>query len=317
MKVLHSIEELREIEGPTHLAIGVFDGVHLGHQAVLRQAVEAARASGGSSIVLTFHPHPVRVLRPNNAPRLLTSTQHKQQFAEQLGIDAFLIQEFSLAFARTEPEDFIRRLVQSSNQLMTICVGEGWSFGANRSGKVSLVRALAESCHFHLQDIAPLAIDGQIVSSTRIREAVEQGDFSLAERLLGRPFTILGTVVEGNHLGQKLGYPTANLRAHNEQFPPDGVYAVMASHRGTEYGGVANVGVRPTIQERGGERLLEVHLFGFNLEIYGDDVEVRFLQYLRSEKKFENLSDLQTQIMKDAESARVICGSMRLAAPQA
>jgi riboflavin kinase/FMN adenylyltransferase len=127
----------------------------------------------------------------------------------------------------------------------------------------------------------------------------------------------LGTVVEGNHLGQKLGYPTANLRAHNEQFPPDGVYAVMASHRGTEYGGVANVGVRPTIQERGGERLLEVHLFGFNLEIYGDDVEVRFLQYLRSEKKFENLSDLQTQIMKDAESARVICGSMRLAAPQA
>jgi riboflavin kinase / FMN adenylyltransferase len=314
MKVLHSIEELRNIEGPTHLAIGVFDGVHLGHQAVIQQAVEAARKSGGSSVVLTFHPHPVRVLRPNDAPRLLTATQHKQQLIERLGIDAFLIQEFSLAFARTKPEEFIHRLVQSSNQLKTICVGEGWSFGANRSGGVSLVRTLADSYHFQLQDIVPLAVDGQIVSSTRIREAVEQGDFPLAERLLGRPFTILGTVVEGNHLGRKLGYPTANLRAHNEQFPPNGVYAVTALHRGIEYGGVANIGIRPTIQERGGERLLEVHLFVLNREIYGDDVEVRFLKYLRPEKKFDNLSDLQAQIMKDAESASVICRSMPLAA---
>jgi riboflavin kinase / FMN adenylyltransferase len=314
MKVLHSIEELRNIEGPTHLAIGVFDGVHLGHQAVIQQAVEAARKSGGSSVVLTFHPHPVRVLRPNDAPRLLTATQHKQQLIERLGIDAFLIQEFSLAFARTKPEEFIHRLVQSSNQLKTICVGEGWSFGANRSGGVSLVRTLADSYHFQLQDIVPLAVDGQIVSSTRIREAVEQGDFPLAERLLGRPFTILGTVVEGNHLGRKLGYPTANLRAHNEQFPPNGVYAVTALHRGIEYGGVANIGIRPTIQKRGGERLLEVHLFVLNREIYGDDVEVRFLKYLRPEKKFDNLSDLQAQIMKDAESASVICRSMPLAA---
>jgi riboflavin kinase / FMN adenylyltransferase len=304
MKVLHSIEELREIEGPTHLAIGVFDGVHLGHQAVIRQAVEAARTSGGSSVVLTFHPHPVRVLRPKDAPRLLTSTQHKQQFIERLGVDAFLIQEFSLAFARTKPEDFIRRLVQSSNQLMTICVGEGWSFGANRTGKVSLVRTLAESCHFHLQDIVPLSVDGQVVSSTRVREAVEQGDFSLAERLLGRPFTILGAVVEGDHLGRKLGYPTANLKAHNEQFPPDGVYAVTAIHRGIEYGGVANIGFRPTVQERRGQRLLEVYLFDFNQEIYGDDMEVRFLQYIRPERKFANLSELQAQIKKDAEIAR-------------
>ncbi|HZC34533.1 MAG TPA: bifunctional riboflavin kinase/FAD synthetase [Chthoniobacterales bacterium] len=307
MKVLHSIEELQNIEGPTHLAIGVFDGVHLGHQAVIRQAVEAARKSGGRSVVLTFHPHPVRVLRPNDAPRLLTSTQHKQQLIERLGIDAFLIQEFSLAFSRTRPEEFIYRLVQSSNELKTICVGEGWSFGANRSGGVSLVRTLAESYHFHLQDIVPLAIDGQIVSSTRIREAVEQGDFALAERLLGRPFTILGTVVEGNHLGRKLGYPTANLRAHNEQFPPNGVYAVTALNRGNEYGGVANIGVRPTIQAQGGERLLEVYLFEFDREIYGDDVEVRFLKYLRPEQKFSSLADLQAQIVRDAESARAIC----------
>jgi riboflavin kinase/FMN adenylyltransferase len=310
MKVLHSIEELRRIEGPTHLAIGVFDGVHLGHQAVIRQAVEATQRLGGSSVVLTFHPHPVRVLRPNDAPRLLTSTQHKQQFIERLGIDAFLIQEFSLAFAKTEPDEFIRRLVQGSNQLKTICVGEGWSFGANRSGKVSLLRALAESYQFQLQDIAPFAIDGQIVSSTRVREAVEQGDFTLAERLLGRPFTILGTVVEGNHLGRELGFPTANLQAHNEQFPPNGVYAVTALHRGTEYGAVANIGFRPTIQERGGERLLEVYLFDFDREIYGEDVEVRFLQYLRPEKKFSSLSDLQAQIKKDAESARAICQSV-------
>jgi riboflavin kinase/FMN adenylyltransferase len=309
MKVHHSIEELRTIGGPTHMAIGVFDGVHLGHQAVIQQAVESARHLGGSSVVLTFHPHPVRVLRPNDAPRLLTSTQHKEQFIQELGVDAFLIQEFSLGFARTAPEEFIRQLVQSANQLKTICVGEGWSFGANRSGKVSLLRALADSYQFQLRDIAPLAVDGQIVSSTRIREAVEQGDFLLAERLLGRPFTILGTVVEGNHLGRKLGYPTANLQAHNEQFPPNGVYAVTALHRGTKHGAVANIGFRPTIQEHGGERLLEVYLFDFDREIYGEDVEVRFLKFLRPEKKFSSLPDLQAQITKDAETARRICQS--------
>ena len=307
MKVLHSIEELRRIEGPAHLAIGVFDGVHLGHQAVIRPAVEAARTSGGSSVVLTFHPHPVRVLRPHDAPRLLTSTQHKQQFVERLGVDAFLIQEFSLAFSKTAPEEFVRQLVESSNQLKTICVGEDWSFGANRSGKVSLLRTLAELHHFGLQDVAPFAVDGQVVSSTRVREAVEKGDFFQAERLLGRPFTILGTVVEGNHLGRKLGYPTANLQAHNEQFPPNGVYAVTALYRAIEHGAVANIGFRPTIQERDGERLLEVHLFDLDREIYGEDVEVRFLKYLRPEQKFPTLSDLQAQIMKDAESARAIC----------
>jgi riboflavin kinase/FMN adenylyltransferase len=241
---------------------------------------------------------------------LLTSTHHKQQLVERLGVDAFLIQEFSLAFARTEPAEFVQRLVQSSNQLKTICVGEGWSFGANRSGKVSLLRVLAETYKFQLQDIPPFAVDGQIVSSTRIREAVEQGDFSLAERLLGRPFTVLGTVVEGNHLGRKLGYPTANLRAHNEQFPPNGVYAVTALYRGAEHGAVANIGFRPTIQEGGGERLLEVYLFDFDRQIYGEDVELRFLKYLRPEKKFSNLSELQAQITKDAESARAICQSV-------
>jgi riboflavin kinase / FMN adenylyltransferase len=304
MKVLHSIAQLREIEGPIHLAIGVFDGVHLGHQAVIRESVEAAKKYGGHSVVLTFHPHPVKVLRPNDAPRLLTSTQHKQQFIERLGVNAFLIQEFSAAFARTKPDDFIAQLVHSADRLKTICVGEDWSFGANRSGSVSLLRSLAASYQFRLLDIVPLAVEGQIVSSTRIREAVERGDLALAERLLGRPFTILGTVVEGDRLGRKLGYPTANLRAHNEQFPPNGVYAVAALHQGAEYGAVANIGFRPTVREGARERLLEVFLFDFGQDIYGEDVEVRFLKYLRPEQKFSSISDLQTQIAKDAEAAR-------------
>jgi riboflavin kinase/FMN adenylyltransferase len=315
MKVLHSIEELRQIEGPTHLAIGVFDGVHLGHQAVIREAVDAARKYGGQSVVLTFHPHPVKVLRPNDAPRLLTSTQHKQQFVERLGIDAFLIQEFSIAFAQTKPEDFIGKLVHSANRLKTICVGEDWSFGANRTGKVSLLRSLAETYRFQLLDIVPLAVDGQVVSSTRVREAVEHGELDLAERLLGRPYTILGTVVEGDRLGRKLGYPTANLRAHNEQFPPNGVYAVTARYKGTEYGAVANIGFRPTVHQNRQERLLEVYLFGFDQEIYGEDIEVRFLSYLRPEMKFASLSELQTQIAKDAESARTLFKSTSLAKP--
>jgi riboflavin kinase/FMN adenylyltransferase len=306
MMLLHSVEQLSSVEGPIHLAIGVFDGVHLGHQSVINRATAAAAKAGGTSVVLTFHPHPVRVLRPEKAPRLLTSTQHKTLLIEKLGVGALLIQEFSLAFSRTPPRDFILQLLHYAKELRTICVGEGWSFGANRSGSVSLLRELAASEGFDLDTVEAVVIEGEAVSSTRVREAVEKGELDQAAKFLGRPFTVLGTVTKGNLLGRQLGFPTANLRTHNEQFPPNGVYAVKAWHEAKEYGGVVNIGVRPTLEQTKGERILEIHLFDFDRDIYGDEVEVSFLEYLRPEKKFESLTQLREQIGRDASIARGI-----------
>ena len=304
MKLLHAIEELTAVPGPIHLAIGVFDGIHLGHQAVIATATDRAKTIGGASVVLTFHPHPSQVLRPDRVSRLLTSTQHNIHLMKRLGVDALLIQLFDLEFSHTTPDEFVARLVRNSDRLRTICVGEGWMFGANRSGNIQLLDALSKQYGFELRTIPPVEIDGAIVSSTRIREAVERGDFTIAERLLGRPFTILGTVDSGQQLGRQLGFPTANLRAHNEQFPPNGVYAVVAWHADRQFGGVVNIGVRPTIQSATGERLLELHLFDFDQEIYGEEVEVQFLRFLRPEQKFSDIEELRRQIAKDVSLAR-------------
>jgi riboflavin kinase / FMN adenylyltransferase len=311
MKILASIKELRDLTGPTHLAIGVFDGIHLGHQAVIQCALESARRESGKAIVVTFHPHPVRLLRPEKAPRLLTSTQHKIRLVERFGADAMLILNFTKEFAATPPTLFVEQLATFSNCLKTICVGEEWSFGANRAGSVDLLKELAGRFSYRLGSISPVVHENRVVSSTWIRAAVESGDLRTAAQLLGRPFTILGTVAPGKQLGRQLGFPTANLKAHNEQFPPNGVYAARAWVHGATFGGVVNIGVRPTIENEAGERLLELHLFGFNEEIYGRDVEVEFLSYLRPEKKFSGIAELRTQIEQDAAEARRIYESGR------
>ncbi len=306
MKILHTIDELKSVAGPTHLAIGVFDGLHLGHQAVIARALESSRTTGGTAVVVTFHPHPVRVLRPEKAPRLLTSTLHKVKLIELLGVDTVLILEFTATFSKTAPDLFIEMLANSSNRLSQICVGQEWTFGANRAGSVRLLEDLAPKLGFQLGSVPPVSVDGQVVSSTLIRSAVECGDLESAAKFLGRPFTILGTVTEGRQLGRRLGFPTANLRAHNEQFPPNGVYAAKAWFQENVYGGVVNIGVRPTIEKEVGERILELHLFAFDQEIYGEDIEVAFLDYLRPEKKFSGIEELQSQIQHDVAKARLV-----------
>lgn len=306
MKILRAIAELESLPGPTHLAIGVFDGLHIGHQAVIRRALDSSRQLGGSAVVVTFDPHPVRVLRPEKAPRLLTSTQHKLKLIERLGVDAVLLLEFTLEFSKTPPEIFVEALARSSNHLSQVCVGEEWTFGANRSGSTKLLEQMAPKLKFQVQTVPPVLAGNRVVSSTLIRSAVECGDLGSVAKYMGRDFTILGTVTEGRQLGRRLGFPTANLRAHNELFPPNGVYAAKAWFKGIEYGGVVNIGVRPTIENESGERLLELHLFDFDLQIYGEDVEVAFIEYLRPEQKFAGVDELKAQIRTDAEKAREI-----------
>jgi riboflavin kinase/FMN adenylyltransferase len=307
--VLGEIGELREVPGPLYLAIGVFDGVHLGHQAVIRRALDAARRDGGSAVAVTFDPHPVRVLRPEQAPRLLTSTAHKLRLIRDIGVKHQLVIHFDRAFAATPPEDFIRALVSASRPLREVCVGFEWSFGKGRAGNLALLEKLGDELGFTEVGVPAVEIDGEIVSSTLIRGAVESGDLARAARMLGREFTVRGAVIEGDQVGRKLGFPTANLSAHNEQFPPNGVYAVEARHGDRALPGVANIGVRPTMKNASGERLLEVHLFDFDAEIYGEDLEITFRKFLRPEQRFANLEELRAQIARDAEAARgVWCG---------
>lgn len=304
MQVLRSIAELSQLSGPLFTAIGVFDGVHLGHQAVISTSARHAQEAGGTPVVITFDPHPAKVLRPENAPHLLTATQHKIALIRDLGVSHLLVVHFDRAFADTPPEAFVRQLVQHARPLREICVGHEWSFGKNRAGNLGLLQELGAELHFNVVGIKPVKVNGAVVSSTAIRAAVEEGQFEKAAEMLGREYTILGTVKEGAQLGRKLGFPTANLSAHSEQFPPNGVYVAEAKLEGSVFRGVANLGYRPTVAAEKPSRLLELHLFELNKDIYGEDVEVRFLRYLRPEKKFASLDELTAQIGRDVEEAK-------------
>jgi len=304
MEILRSIPELERLRGPLFLAIGVFDGVHRGHQAVISTSAEHARAASGTPVVVTFDPHPEKVLRPESAPHLLSATQHKIALIRALGVEHLLIINFDKQFAATEPEDFVQQLVTHSKPLREICVGHEWSFGKKRRGNLDLLKKLGANMNFDVVGILPVKINGAVVSSTAIRQAIEKGDLTKAAEMLGHEYTILGTVTRGDNLGKKIGFPTANLSAHSEQFPPNGVYAAEARIDGELYRGVINLGIRPTVSSGKSERVLEIHLFDFNRDIYGRDVEVRFLKFLRPEKKFENLDALVHQIRQDVEQAR-------------
>ena len=305
MQILRSISELKELPGPLFLAIGAFDGVHLGHQAVISTSARHAKDAGGTPVVVTFDPHPAKVLRPNDAPHLLTATQHKIALIRDLGVAHLLVLQFDRQFAATPPEEFVRQLVTNSHPLREICVGHEWSFGRGRAGNLALLKELGAAADFNVVGVPAVMLNGEVVSSTAIRRAVAEGDLTKATQMLGREYTILGTVKAGGKLGRKLGFPTANLSAHSEQFPPNGVYMAEARLAGALYRGVANLGYRPTVSTGNPERLLELHLFDLNRDIYGEEVEVRFLRYLRPEQKFENVDALAAQIARDVAEARL------------
>ncbi len=304
MEILRSIPELARLRGPIFLAIGVFDGVHLGHQAVIRTSASHAQETGGTPVVVTFDPHPAKVLRPDKATHLLTATQHKIALIRDLGVAHLLVLKFDRDFAATPPEEFVQQLVRHAKPLREICVGHEWSFGKGRAGNLALLEKIGAECEFNVVGIKPVTVNGTVVSSTAIRHAIEHGDFAAAAAMLGREYTILGTVKAGARLGRKLGFPTANLSAHSEQFPPNGVYVAEARLNGATFRGVANLGHRPTVDGGNPERLLELHLFDLNREIYGEDLEVRFVRFLRPEKKFENLAALSEQIALDVKEAQ-------------
>jgi len=308
VKIIRTAGELgkgnRPAAGGICLAIGVFDGVHLGHQQIIRQTVADARQHDGLAVVLTFDHHPNAVISPDHVPPLIYSQAQKNRAIESLGVHALLVLRFDRPFSEQTGETFIRSVARDFGRVQSICVGADFVFGHRRSGNVALLKKLGEELNFRVHGIAAVSLDGQIVSSTRIRDAIGAGDFDSASQMLGRAYALAAKVVEGDKLGQKLGFPTANLDAAGFVLPPNGVYTAQGTVRGRTYRAVLNIGVRPTVERSTLQPRVEAHLLNFTGEIYGEEMEVTFLAKLRDERKFASLEELKSQITRDITEAR-------------
>lgn len=304
MNVLTTAAELRASPRKVCVAIGVFDGAHLGHQQVIRQTLADARQQEGVPVVITFDRHPNAVVAPDRVPPMLYSLPQKLRAIESLGIANTLLLHFDRAFSQQTGEQFIRALARDFGQLHSVCVGADFSFGHKRSGNVALLKQLGAELNFTVHGLAAVALDAETVSSTRIREAVRTGDLAAASQMLGREYAIAGLVIRGDQLGRKLGFPTANLDVTGLVLPPNGVYAVHARVAGREHRGALNLGFRPTLASPTPRLQCEVHLLDFAEEIYGAELELTFAAKLRDEQKFPDVEALKSQIGRDLAAAR-------------
>jgi riboflavin kinase/FMN adenylyltransferase len=293
------------------LTIGNFDGLHVGHRAIMKTVLSRARDLGGEAVVYTFDPHPRKVLWPESAPRLLTTLEQKLELLEEIGIDVAIVEPFDSAFAAIPPEDFIREYIHRRVRPLEVYVGYDFHFGRDREGSMRLLTETGPRLGFSVMIIPEVTIDGRDVNSSRIRELLAEGDVSEAERLLGRPFRTRGQVVEGMKRGRALGFPTANLAPENEVLPQAGVYAGWLRFldegdpmAGVEVPAVTNVGVRPTFQDDNARCIAEAHLIDFSGEIYGRWVDLSFERQLRRERAFSGADALKQQIQLDVVEAR-------------
>jgi riboflavin kinase / FMN adenylyltransferase len=305
--VFHRLEEAAQLlpRRPLHLAIGMFDGVHLGHRAVVETAVQSAQRDGGVAVALTFDPHPSRLLRPDDPVRLLQSPELRARHLRAAGVAAVVIQPFTRAFSQLEAEGFLPFIRERLPQLGTVYVGENWRFGRGRRGDVTLLNEEARRLGLAVVSAPRINHNGEPISSTRIRTCVENGDIQLANTLLGYTYTTAGVVTAGKRLGRSLGFPTLNLPWTPECRPRMGVYVVRVGRPGEriERPAVANYGLRPTVDEAVAPRL-EVHLLAECPYDEGDRLEVEWEDFLRPEQRFGGLEALRTQIARDVEMAR-------------
>jgi len=289
---------------PTVLTIGNFDGVHIGHQAVLGALCRQAQALSTQSCVMTFEPHPREFFMPQQAPARLTSLREKLELFEAAGIQIVHVCHFDAAFAAVSAQAFIRDILHQSLDACAVLVGEDFCFGAKRGGTLETLRAGGEQFGFDVLPVPKIMLGDERVSSTAIREALAVGDLQRAKALLGRDYSISGLVVHGDKLGRELGYPTANVQMHHDKPPLTGIYAVkLRLSQSGDLPGVASLGVRPTVKADG-KPTLEVHLFDFDGELYGQHVQVHFLQKIREEQKFADIEALKRQITLDEQAAR-------------
>ncbi|MFT4551747.1 MAG: riboflavin kinase/FMN adenylyltransferase [Chlamydiales bacterium] len=290
-----------EAKGPV-VTIGNFDGVHLGHQSIMKRARYLADSINGNLTIITFENHPSQVLRSDRSVELLCSVEHKLSLLEKHGADVTVLIAFDKAFSEQDPETFLKQL-RDSIPFTHLILGSDARFGKGREGTPSRVRELAEKLGFFVEYLEKEICGDTPLSSTSIRECIREGNFLEAEKKLGRRYTILSKVVHGDGRGKKLGFPTANINVSGLCLPPFGVYSVDLLHDGELIPGVANLGYAPTVREDSSP-VLEVHLFDCNKDLYNCEVEVLFKSYIRPEQKFQNLEDLRTQISQDITTAK-------------
>lgn len=308
VEAIHSFKQQLPADRPLYVAIGVFDGVHLGHQTLLEKTVADARARDAVSFALTFDPHPLQIVAGGRfAPRLLTSMEDRLYLLRRTGIDHVLVVPFTPWLAQLEPECFVADILAATLGVARIYVGFSFTFGRGGRGTPELLRELGQRWGIEVVEFPPVRLGDTVVSSTQIREALQKGDVASASTCLGRPFLYQETVVHGDARGRTLGFPTANLPDNGSlALPADGVYAVAVGlESGELLGGVANLGRRPTITEHG-DRLLEVHLLDFKGDLYGQSLRVAFLDFIRSEQRFTGLDELKQTIARDAREALAI-----------
>jgi riboflavin kinase/FMN adenylyltransferase len=303
MQILRSVPDAAS--SPVALTIGNFDGVHRGHQAMLAKLRAAARARGLPACVMTFEPHPREFFAPDQAPVRLTTMRDKLELLAAEGVDRAWVLRFNFALAQVTAQEFIARILARGLGVRWLQVGDDFRFGARRAGDLAMLRAQAAAFGYEVEGMATVESGGARVSSTAVREALAAGALEQAAQLLGRPFSIAGRVVAGDRLGRQLGFPTANVRITQPQPPFTGIFAVeLLRASGARLLGVASLGVRPTVKAQGAAPVLEVYIFDFNEDIYGERVRVEFLHKFRDEAKYVDLDTLKQQIARDVADTR-------------
>jgi riboflavin kinase/FMN adenylyltransferase len=314
MRIFEGLTDLSHIKNAV-VTIGTFDGVHLGHQEILKTLIAEAEKCEGESVLLTFYPHPRMVLFPENGDLQLLQTQtEKLAKLASIGLQNVVIYPFSKEFADLSAERFVEEILIKGLQAKMVIIGYDHQFGHNREGNLAFLKQYAEKGFFDLREIPAEQIDEANISSSKIRKAILGGEISTANSFLGSPFELSGTIVKGLQNGRNIGFPTANIRIDDQQkiIPATGVYAVEMDVAGTTCRGMMNVGWRPTIEEEKLDRKIEVHLFDFQKEIYDEACQIRILQFVRAEHKFPNLEALKVQIQRDEETVRTYFSTAQL-----
>jgi riboflavin kinase/FMN adenylyltransferase len=301
MKIFHGTDNAGIARG-TVLTLGVFDGLHLGHQRIMQTVVESANATGAVPTVITFDPHPRAVLHPENAPPLLQTLDQRLANFEVLGIKQTIVIRFDKEFAGIDAETFLRDIVHERLQAREVFLGKGFFFGRNRGGNIELLREMSKRLGFFADEVPEVRLRGARISSSKIRQLLADGKVNLARRMLGRPYGVEGQIIHGLQRGRTIGFPTANLHPHNRVIPRFGVYATATLIDGRWRRSITNVGVRPTFDDDQNPSI-ESYIFDFDGDLYGDVLRVRFLHRIRDERKFSGIDELRAQIERDTRHA--------------
>ncbi len=307
MEIIQSLKNLKNDQTNHVVALGTFDGVHRGHQRLLEIMGDEAGCSKGKSIVLTFEPHPLIEIAPHKVPPLLTTTVEKAKLMELFGVDVMVTSYLAQEMADLSPIDFVKEILVKQLYAKVVVVGFNYTFGKEGKGTSKDLEYFGEKYGFRVKVVPPVYVHGYVVSSTKIRELIETGEIQIAREMLGRAPSLYGEVISGARLARKIGFPTANLRLDSRSiWFANGVYVVVAVFKGKSYGGVVNIGYKPTVGN--GIRMVEVHLLDFCGNLYSEKLELCFISKLREEEAFPNIQALQKQIEKDVKKAREILG---------